>query len=1041
MGRAGEVHLTRNDRVPAPPGVPRAALRRIGRPLLALLVAAGCLTAVPDLAAGQYFGRNKVQYRTFDFQVLATEHFDIYYYPEEAEAARIAARLAERWYARLSAFFGHQLRGRQPVILYAVSSHFRQTNAVGGLIGEGTGGVTEALKRRIVLPMSGSLADTDHVLGHELVHAFQFDLTGADPRETEFQAPDILQFPLWFVEGMAEYLTLGPMDAQTSMWMRDAAVREKLPHIRDLGRWEYFPYRWGHAFWAYIGARYGDRTVASLIRSAANPQTDLHGLALQLGTDPDALTEAWHEAIRQATLAVVRSEEPLTSSPRRVVSEATGSGRFNVGPRVSPDGRRLAFFSERDRFSVELFLADAESGRIERKLIESAADPHFDSLEFLNSAGAWTPDGRTLLITAVRGGRPTLVFVDPDSGGVRRELRLEALDDALNPAVAPDGRTVVLSGNVGGLIDLYEVDLETGATVQLTDDPYADLEPVFTPDGASVVFVTERYSSDLATLRSGPLRLARLDRETRVVRPVPAFLAGKHLSPQVTPDGAFVTFIAEPDGVANLYRMPIGGGPIERLSSFLTGVAGITSSSPALSIAAGTGRLAFSVFEDGGHAIYTMDEDEIVGLVAPAATGFAAVLPGRSERAGDVARFLENPERGLPEAEAHDVSAPYDKGLSLDVLGQPTFTVGYGEFGGFAAGGMSAYFSDMLGDRSLGVAGQVASKLADVGGQLVYVSRRHRWNWAAAVEQTPYRLGYITLEDDVANDEILLSEVIERQTSRGGSGMAAYPFNTSTRIEVSGGARSLSFTRDRRVRVYSAETRDLISRHEIEEVTAPTVYLAEASVAVVHDASFFGATSPIYGSRYRVEVGQSVGTIDYTSLLGDWRRYYMPVRPVTVAVRGFHYGRYGRDAQHPQLIDLYGGYPELVRGYGFGSIGAGECERQGSGTECAVFRNLIGSRLAIANVEVRAPLAGLFSGEIEYGRVPVELAAFLDAGLTWTADDLPSFAGGTRTVFRSYGGAVRVNAFGLLTLEVAASRPLDRIDRGWKWQVLLRQGY
>ena len=106
-------------------------------------------------AHAQYFGRNKVQYRTFEFLILKTDHFDFYYYPEEAEAAGIAARLAERWYERLSRFFGHQLRGKQAVILYAVPSHFRQTNAIEGLIGEGTGGVTEALKRRIVLPMSG----------------------------------------------------------------------------------------------------------------------------------------------------------------------------------------------------------------------------------------------------------------------------------------------------------------------------------------------------------------------------------------------------------------------------------------------------------------------------------------------------------------------------------------------------------------------------------------------------------------------------------------------------------------------------------------------------------------------------------------------------------------------------------------------------------------------------------------------------------------------------------------------------------------------
>src|SRR6187402_1396322 len=141
------------------------------------------LVYLPSTVGAQYFGRNKVQYRTFDFQILKTEHFDLYYYPEEAEAAAIVARLAERWHSRLSRFFGHELRGRQPLILYAVAAHFRQTNAIEGLIGEGTGGVTEALRRRVVLPMSGSLADSDHVLGHELVHAFQFDLTGDDPHD------------------------------------------------------------------------------------------------------------------------------------------------------------------------------------------------------------------------------------------------------------------------------------------------------------------------------------------------------------------------------------------------------------------------------------------------------------------------------------------------------------------------------------------------------------------------------------------------------------------------------------------------------------------------------------------------------------------------------------------------------------------------------------------------------------------------------------------------------------------------------------------
>src|SRR6476646_913102 len=338
-------------------------------------------------AQAQYFGRNKVQYRTFDFQILATDHFDIYYYPEEAEAATTVSRLAERWYARLSRFFGHQLRGRQPVILYAVAAHFQQTNAVEGLLGEGTGGVTEGLRRRIVLPVAGSLADTDHVMGHELVHAFQYDMTGEDPRDPATTAPGIVDFPLWFVEGMADYLSLGPVDAQTAMWMRDAALREKLPKIKDLDDPKYFPYRWGHSFWAYIGAKYGDRMVASLVRSAANPRNDLVGLARQLGTDPDTLTAGWHQSIRDLTQSVAGNQPSVQSELTPLISQKTGSGRYNVGPQISPDGKRIAFFSERDLFAFDLFIADAETGRILRKLSQSATDPHFESLEFLSSAG------------------------------------------------------------------------------------------------------------------------------------------------------------------------------------------------------------------------------------------------------------------------------------------------------------------------------------------------------------------------------------------------------------------------------------------------------------------------------------------------------------------------------------------------------------------------------------------------------------------------------------------------------------------------------
>src|SRR5213593_1949638 len=179
---------------------------------LTALLAATASVAVPP-AAAQYFGRNKVQYGSFDFEVLKTDHFDVYHYPAERAAAEQAGRLAERWYARLSKILDHRLHGRQPLILYASHPDFEQTNAIGGELGEGTGGVTEILKRRIVLPLAGPLAETDHVIGHELVHAFQFDITRHGGTGTGFVEAGAARLPLWFAEGMLEYLWIGPVDA------------------------------------------------------------------------------------------------------------------------------------------------------------------------------------------------------------------------------------------------------------------------------------------------------------------------------------------------------------------------------------------------------------------------------------------------------------------------------------------------------------------------------------------------------------------------------------------------------------------------------------------------------------------------------------------------------------------------------------------------------------------------------------------------------------------------------------------------------------
>src|SRR5688572_13098411 len=265
-----------------------------------------------SLADAQYFGRNKVQYEKFDFQVLATEHFDIYYYPEEEAAVQLAARMAERWYARISKLLRHELTGRQPLILYAAHPHFQQTHALPGEISEGTGGVTEGLRRRIIMPFAGGLAETDHVLGHELVHAFQYDLAAQRNAEGDPVGPGLMALPLWFVEGMAEYLSLGPVDANTAMWVREATSRDAMPTVDRLDDPDFFPYRYGHAFWAYVAGRWGDDAVGAMLR-ATGPQGSIEA-AMQavLGVDEETFTREWHDTTRRTYapfFETTRSEE------------------------------------------------------------------------------------------------------------------------------------------------------------------------------------------------------------------------------------------------------------------------------------------------------------------------------------------------------------------------------------------------------------------------------------------------------------------------------------------------------------------------------------------------------------------------------------------------------------------------------------------------------------------------------------------------------------------------------------------------------------
>jgi hypothetical protein len=1006
----------------------------------ALLFAGVILGLAPTAAAAQYFGRNKVQYQAFKFDILSTEHFRIYYYPEEAGAANLVARMAERWYARHAVALHHQLHNPQPVILYASHPQFEQTNAISGELDEATGGVTEALRRRIVLPLAGPLAETDHVLGHELVHAFQYDITG-EGRGGNSGVPSAARMPLWFIEGMAEYLSLGPKDPNTSMWVRDAALRHKLPSYRQLYDPRYFPYRYGQAFLAYLASRYGEDVLGNLLRTAGRAG-DMDRALLQVTKEkPDTLVEQWHAAVQEWAAAADTILRPAGDYGRLLAGDRKNA-RLNVAPALSPDGSRVAFFSDRGLFSIQLYLADAHTGKVQSTLVKTAVDQHYESLEFINSAGAWDATGRQFAFGGVTGGRPVLTVLDATTDHVVREIPLDTLGEIFSPTWAPDGHAIAFSALAGGLLDLFVYDLQTNSLERLTNDAYADLQPAWSPDGGSIAFATDRFTTNLTDLQYGAYRLALYDLATGAIRPLSGMGSAKQINPQWSPDGRALYFVSDRDGINNAYRLDLGSGAMHQVTNLRTGVSGITALSPAISVAAQSGTMMFTTFEDGDYHIYAIDRPDVLAGTTPVdmTAAQAAILPPSAHPDTVTMARLADATTGLPADSARSVK-PYSPGLSLEYVAPPTLGVGVDRFGAYLGGGTALYWGDLLGDRTLLTGLQLNGTLRDLSAIVAYQNLRHRLNWGIAAQQVPYVTGGYGLFCTDQSCSTLVEQIdLVRQTNRSLSGMVTYPFNRVRRLEFSAGYTNVSYNWQRDSLVFDQFGRLLYER----VVTLPSpspLNLAVANAALVYDNSYFGATSPILGQRYRLDVSPLFGSIFTTTVIADYRRYVMPIRRFTLAARVMHVGRYGRDAQNPRLYPLFLGYSELVRGYTSGSFDPKECVATAN-DPCPVYDNLFGSRLLVGNVELRFPLLGvLHAGSGYYGAFPIEAAFFADAGVAWNQGQNPTFLGGSRPGISSAGVALRINLLGFAIGEVDWVHPFQRPGKGSYLEFSLTPGF
>jgi hypothetical protein len=166
----------------------------------------------------------------------------------------------------------------------------------------------------------------------------------------------------------------------------------------------------------------------------------------------------------------------------------------------------------------------------------------------------------------------------------------------------------------------------------------------------------------------------------------------------------------------------------------------------------------------------------------------------------------------------------------------------------------------------------------------------------------------------------------------------------------------------------------------------------------------------------------------------DFRQYFMPVRPYSIAVRVLHSGRYGADGSDPRLLSNFLGSSYFVRGH---RQDLRYC-RPDAARVCG--DDLLGSRLLVGNVELRVPLSGIRSRQIDYGMFPADAFLFADGGRIWSGTGTGEPGTGSTSMISSIGGGVRLNALGF-PLELAAIRALDGPRPRWQFELGFRVGF
>ena len=586
---------------------------------------------------------NKGIIKDFDWRVYSTEHFDIHYYGDSKPWLDYAASTLESAYKREAADLNPALSKRLPFFLYSTINDMQQTAIAD--VSDGVGGLTEPYKDRFMVWSDGSKGWLKNVMEHELAHEVQFSVL----IDGFWKSARILKtfiYPLWMIEGMAEYETGEADIAIEEMYARDAALSGSLIPLWRLNQFGHLKphqttlaYKTGAQAVRFLASQYGaekPRKMLELFKTRYEASSVLQPL---IGTDIFAFDKKFREYTELKYLEQAKKEKLQEPSfyGERLTGPAGEIPEFNLSPVPSPDGKKAAYISTRYGHPPSVIIKDLASGKEKRLSPYGAGAENIPYGRFTKPLKnlAWSPDGKWLAFSGQKNHAEYLYFYRPEGGELTR-FGVRGLAEIRQPSFSADGLKIVFVGMRGGFNDLYQVQAssalkggmaELGEIERLTDSPRDEASPAYAPDGSGVAYSCENDSPggpkrDLCFANAGaggkPFTLLSVD--------------GDVYDPAFSADGLKIYFTSDADRRFELYVYERLSGKVLRLTRSMGG-----TFNPA---AGADGSVYFSSFRNSGMDIYSAAPAGF--LYEPVAAQTSSPLAAPAQK--DAASAAEEPE-------------------------------------------------------------------------------------------------------------------------------------------------------------------------------------------------------------------------------------------------------------------------------------------------------------------------------------------------------------------------------------------------------------